>query len=78
MDLENEEDDVDDEALWDSMCVTAARWCSVSTERAKAIADEAGLHAYGHLGIVDLVEVVAHHVHNREALERLYRGMRAD
>jgi hypothetical protein len=75
--MEDEEDDIDDEAIWDSMCVTAARWCSLSTERVKAIADEAGLHAYGHLGIVDLVEVVAHQTHNRDALDRLARGMRA-
>ena len=61
--MEDEEDDIDDEAIWDSMCVTAARWCSLSTERVKAI--------------VDLVEVVAHQTHNRDALDRLARGMRA-
>ena len=55
----SEDDDIDDEEIWNWICQAAARRAGISTERAKAILEDAGFVAHYHTGIGEAVEVVA-------------------
>jgi hypothetical protein len=55
---EIEDDDIDDEEIWNWICQTAAQRAGISTERAKAILEDAGFVAHYHTGIGEAVEVV--------------------
>jgi hypothetical protein len=58
-DLEKtDEDEIDEEEIWENMLEFAAARAGISVAQVRAIADEAGLHAYGHAGIVELVDLV--------------------
>ena len=52
------DDDVDEEELWTRMCGIISRRTDVPIDRVKAIAENAGLSAHSHSGIVDLLETV--------------------
>ena len=41
-----------------NICKVAGKHAGISAERAKAIHESEGFHAYGHTGIVEAVEVV--------------------
>ena len=56
---EIEDDDIDDEEIWNWICQTAAQRAGISTERAKAILEDAGFVAHYHTGIGEAVEVVS-------------------
>ena len=53
-----EDDDIDDEVIWNWICQAAAQRAGISTERAKAILEDAGFVAHYHTGIDEAVEVV--------------------
>jgi hypothetical protein len=53
-----EDDEIDDEEIWDSICEVAAKMASISVEKSKEILEDAGFHAHGHTGIVEAVEIV--------------------
>ena len=54
-----DEDDCYDEWIWTGICQVAANRAAISVERARAILEDTGQHAYGHTGIVDArVEMV--------------------
>jgi hypothetical protein len=55
---DEDEDAFDDEALFDSMCEVVASQAGISVEQCKAVLEAARYHAYGHCGIVDMLEVV--------------------
>jgi hypothetical protein len=57
-----EDDEIDDEEIWDSICEVAAKMASISIEKAKELLDDAGFHAYGHTGIVEAVEIAREHL----------------
>ena len=54
---EDEDDDIDEEEIFEGMCACTARQTGIPIERVKAIVDAAGLHAFGHCGIVDMIEL---------------------
>jgi hypothetical protein len=56
--VHSEDDEIDDEEIWDSICEVAAKMASTSVEKAKELLEDAGFHAYGHTGIVEAVEIV--------------------
>jgi hypothetical protein len=56
----DDEYDGDDEQVWDEICRMCAKKTGVPFERAKAILESRGYHAYGHAGIVDALETVQH------------------
>jgi hypothetical protein len=51
------------EETWEWICNYAAEKAGLPIEAAKAILDEAGLHAYRHYGIVDAIETVTGRAH---------------
>ena len=57
-------DDIDDddaeetELVWDEICMMCAKMTGIPFERAKAILESRGYHAYGHSGINDALETV--------------------
>jgi hypothetical protein len=57
-DYDVDDDDVDDEQVWENMCGTVSRRTDVSIDRVKIIAENAGMDAYSHCGILDLLEIV--------------------
>jgi hypothetical protein len=56
---EEEIDDVDEEGIWETMCKVVAKRTGISIDRAKALLEASGMHAYGHTGLLDAVETVA-------------------
>jgi hypothetical protein len=50
--------DTEDDEIWMSICKIIAKRAGISPERAKAILDSEGFHAYGHTGIAEALEVV--------------------
>jgi hypothetical protein len=57
---ERDDEETDDEEIWQSMCETTARSYGCSADRVKAIMEANGFHAYGHTGIAEMYEIVAH------------------
>jgi hypothetical protein len=60
--MADDDDDLDDEEIWENICRIAGKKAGISTEKAKAVLERAGFHAYGHTGIVEAVNVVLHSV----------------
>jgi hypothetical protein len=56
--IDPEDDEIDDEESWTNICKVAGKHAGISAERAEAIHESEGFHAYGHTGIVEAVEVV--------------------
>jgi hypothetical protein len=61
------DDDMDDdeygeeaERVWNGICGVCAKMTGISSEKAKAILEDRGYHAYGHTGIVEAFETVQH------------------
>ena len=52
------DDEIDDEEIWAGICKAAAKRAGISAKQAQAILEDAGYHAYGHIGIVEAIEVV--------------------
>ncbi len=53
-----DDDELDDEEIWTSMCEMTAMQTGISAERAKALLEREGFHTYGNTGIVEAIEVV--------------------
>lgn len=51
-------DEMDDDEIWASICQIAAQHANVSTERARAILEDAGQTTDNHIGIAEAVETV--------------------
>jgi hypothetical protein len=58
--MTDEDDDLDEEKVWLGICQVAAKHTRISVQRARAILEDAGYHAYGHLGIMDAIDVIEH------------------
>jgi hypothetical protein len=58
----HDDDEIDEGEIWEGLCVVAAKHAGISIERAQAVLENAGYHAYGHIGILDAVNVVRHAV----------------
>jgi hypothetical protein len=63
---DDDDDETDDEAMWAWICEYAGRQAGISAERARAILEEAGFHAYGHGGAFEAIEIVTEAVRNDE------------
>jgi hypothetical protein len=64
--IDEDVDNIDEEEIWESICVIVAGMSGVSAERATAILDAAGFHAFGHTGILDALKVVRRSVNLSE------------
>jgi hypothetical protein len=72
---EIEDDDIDDEEIWNWICQTAAQRAGISTERAKAILENAGFVAHYHTGIGEAVEVVCWEVKPARPAQKIGNGL---
>jgi len=46
--------------LWEKMCEFIAHRVGISVDRVKSILEDNGMHAYGHGGLVEMLEIVEH------------------